>query len=124
MATNAIGADEVVAGVVPTLQSVHRAVAAVVMDVDSFGLADEGDTIAAMVTAGRSQEEARRMLARASEDGRVDLLGFQALLDECVTLNLSGNVTASVRQRVCCRWAPASETRPPGLSSLHVGRRS
>lgn len=70
-------------------------------DRDNSGLADEGDTIHAMMVAGRTQEQAKRMLARISEDGRVDSLGFQSLLEECVTLNLpdGGAVSASHRQR-------------------------
>ena len=49
-------------------------------DRDNSGLADEGDTIHAMMVAGRTQEQAKRMLARISEDGRVDSLGFQSAL--------------------------------------------
>ena len=42
-------------------------------DRDNSGFADEGDTVAAMVTMGREREQARKMLARRCEDGRPNL---------------------------------------------------
>ena len=63
-------------------------------DRDNSGFADEGDTVAAMVTMGRECEQARRMLARRCDDGRPNLELFQVLLEECVSLNL-GDVEIS-----------------------------
>ena len=63
-------------------------------DRDNSGFADEGDSVAAMVTMGREREQARRMLARRCDDGRPNLELFQVLLEECVSLNL-GDVDIS-----------------------------
>jgi hypothetical protein len=69
-------------------------------DRDNSGFADEGDTIAAMVTMGREREQARRMLARRCDDGRPNLELFQVLLEECVSLNLGDvDISASDWQR-------------------------
>ena len=59
-------------------------------DRDNSGFADEGDTIAAMVTMGRKPEEARRMVVRRCDDGRANLQLFQSLFQECISLNLAG----------------------------------
>ena len=69
-------------------------------DRDNSGFADEGDTVAAMVTMGREREQARKMLARRCEDGRPNLELFQVLLEECVSLNLGGvEISASDWQK-------------------------
>ena len=69
-------------------------------DRDNSGFADEGDTIAAMVTMGRAPEEARQMLARRCDDGRPNLQLFQLLLGECVSLNNVGvDISASGWQK-------------------------
>ena len=69
-------------------------------DRDNSGFADEGDTVAAMVTMGREREQARKMLARRCEDGRPNLELFQVLLEECVSLNLGAvEISASDWQK-------------------------
>ena len=71
-------------------------------DRDNSGLADEDDIVAAMVTTGRTEEQAKRMLAHTSEDGRLPIEVVKRLLEQCVSLNLADGeaVSSSTKQRV------------------------
>ena len=68
-------------------------------DRDNSGFADQGDTIAAMVTMGHAPEVARQMLTRRCDDGLPNLELFQLLLEECVSLNAGVDIGASGWQK-------------------------
>jgi len=68
-------------------------------DRDNSGFADQGDTIAAMVTMGHAPEVARQMLTRRCDDGLPNLELFQLLLEECVSLNGGVDIGASGWQK-------------------------
>mmetsp|Transcript_62479 Transcript_62479/g.103959 ORF Transcript_62479/g.103959 Transcript_62479/m.103959 type:complete len:354 (+) Transcript_62479:108-1169(+) len=58
-------------------------------DRDRSGVADEMDVLAALKCSGRTEDQAKRMLAQSSEDGRVTIDKFKSLIEESISHSMS-----------------------------------